>query len=85
MNKKTLSFAAAITAIAVSTAAFAGELPSYEANGFPASPVQVGVLGAAHLEQQAAAPAGMLTAHQTSVLTPRKGKRTTIGAVHSAD
>jgi hypothetical protein len=82
MNKKTLSFAAAaIMTIAGSTAAFAGELPSYEANGFAATPVQVGVLGAAHVQQQATVPAGVLTAHQASVLTPRKAKRTTVGAV----
>ncbi len=57
MNTKTLTFAAAITAIAVSTTAFAGELPTYEANGFPVTPVQVGVLGAANVQQQATAPA----------------------------
>ena len=38
MNKKTLSIAAAILTIAGSTAAFAAELPTYEANGFPVSP-----------------------------------------------
>ncbi|WP_424630518.1 hypothetical protein [Bradyrhizobium sp. SYSU BS000235] len=79
MNKKTLTFAAAVMATAVSTAAFAGELPTYEANGFPITPVQVGVLGGAHVQQQAAAPTGVLTAHQASVLTPRKTKTATVG------
>jgi hypothetical protein len=78
MNKKTLSFAAAITAIAVSTTAFAGELPTYEANGFPASPVQLSVLGAANVQQQATVPTG-LTPVQASVLTPRKMKTATVG------
>jgi hypothetical protein len=81
MNIKILSFAAAIMTIAVSTAAFAGELPTYEANGFPVTPVQVAVLGAAHVQQQATAPATTLTAVQASVLTPRKTKTATIGEV----
>lgn len=80
MNKKTFTFAAAITAVALSTSAFAGELPAYEANGFPVTPVQVGVLGAANVQQQATAPAATLTAHQASVLTPRKVKTATVGA-----
>lgn len=75
MNKKTLSIAAAVLAIAGTTATFAAELPTYEANGMPASPVQVRVLGAAHLEQQqVTAPATSVTALQTAVLTPRKQK-----------
>ena len=81
MTTKTLTFAAAITAIAVSTTAFAGELPTYEANGFPVTPVQVGVLGAANVQQQATAPATTLTPVQASVLTPRKTKTATIGEV----
>lgn len=81
MNTKILSFAAAITTIAVSTAAFAGELPTYEANGFPLTPVQVSVLGAEHVQQQASVPAAVLTPHQASVLTPRKLKTATVGEV----
>ncbi|SFO81137.1 hypothetical protein SAMN05216330_104773 [Bradyrhizobium sp. Ghvi] len=80
MNKKTLSIAAAVLAIASSTATFAAELPAYEANGIPASPVQVRVLGAAHVEQQVAAPATSLTPLQASVLTPRKLKTATVTA-----
>lgn len=74
MNEKTLSIAAAVLAIAGTTATFAAELPTYEANGIPASPVQVRVLGAAHVEQQVTAPATSVTALQTAVLTPRKQK-----------
>ena len=80
MNKKTLSIAAAALAFAGSTATFAAELPAYEANGIPASPVQVSVLGAAHVEQQVMAPAISVTAHQASVLTPRKVKTATVGS-----
>ena len=72
MKTKTLIIAAALTALGSATA-FAGELPTYEVNGFPASAVQVGALGAAHVEQQAATPAGISPA-QASVLTPRKTK-----------
>lgn len=72
MNKKTLSIAAAVLALAGSTATFAAELPSYETNGIPVSPVQVRVLGAANVEQQVTAPATSTTALQASVLTRRK-------------
>lgn len=78
MNKKTLSIAAAVLTLAGSTAAFAGDLPTYQANGFPVSPVQVRVLGAAKVEQQVTAPATAATIHQASVLTPRKQKTATI-------
>ena len=78
MNKKTLSIAAAVLAIASSTATFAAELPTYEAYGIPASPVQVRVLGAAHVDQQVAAPATTVTALQASVLAPRKLKTATV-------
>ncbi|UEM17103.1 hypothetical protein J4G43_024460 [Bradyrhizobium barranii subsp. barranii] len=74
MNKKTLSIAAAILTIAGSTAAFAAELPTYEANGFPVSPLQVRVIGAAHVEQQATVPTTVASVHQAGVLTPRKVK-----------
>ncbi|QOG18822.1 MULTISPECIES: hypothetical protein [Bradyrhizobium] len=78
MNKKTLSIAVAALAIAGSTATFAGELPAYEANGIPASPLQVRVLGAKNVEQQVTAPATSVTALQVSVLTPRKVKTATV-------
>jgi len=79
MKKKTLSIAAALV-IAGSTATFAAELPAYEANGIPASPLQVRVLGAAHVEQQVSAPATSVTALQASVLAPRKVKTATVGS-----
>lgn len=78
MNKKTLSIAAAALVIAGSTATFAAELPAYEVNGIPASPMQVRVLGAARVEQQVTAPATSVTALQASVLTPRKVKTATV-------
>ncbi|MEZ2141273.1 MULTISPECIES: hypothetical protein [Bradyrhizobium] len=74
MNKKTLTIAAAVLTIAGATSAFAAELPTYEANGFPVSPVQVGVLGAGHVEQQVAAPTTVASAHQVKVLSSRKVK-----------
>ena len=74
MNKKTLSIAAAILTIAGSTAAFAAELPTYEANGFPVSPMQVRVLGAAHVEQQASAPTTVASVHQARVLIAAQGE-----------
>lgn len=78
MKKLTFSIAAVAFAIVGSTATFAAELPAYEANGFPVSPVQVRVLGAGHVEQQVAAPATSATVHQASVLTPRKLKTATV-------
>lgn len=79
MNKTALSIAAALLAIAGSTAAFAAELPTYETSGFPVSPLQVRVLGAAHVEQQSAAPTTPVSVHQVNVLSPRKVKTATIG------
>lgn len=75
--KKTISIAAAAIAMTASTAGFAAELPSYEAGGIPVSPVQVRLLGAAHVEQQQAAPASSVTALQASVLAPRNQKTAT--------
>ena len=82
MNKKTLSIAAAILTIAGSTADFAAELPTYETNGFPVSPLQVRVLGAGHVEQQTAASTTLASVHQAKVLSPRKVKTATVGGAH---
>ncbi|MDA9515687.1 hypothetical protein XI04_21895 [Bradyrhizobium sp. CCBAU 11430] len=82
MNKKTLSIAAAILTIAGSTAAFAAELPTYETNGFPVTPLQVRVLGAGHVEQQTAASTTLASVHQAKVLSPRKVKTATVGVAH---
>lgn len=73
MNKKTLSIAAVVLTIAGGTAV-AAELPTYEAGGFPVSPLQVRVLGAAHVEQQVETPATVASVHQAKVLSPRKVK-----------
>ncbi len=57
MNKKTLSIACRRSDDRRQHRALSPlELPSYEANGFPVSPMQVRVLGAAHVQQQETAP-----------------------------
>lgn len=68
--KRALPTAIAIS-IAASTVAFAAELPTYQVNGFPISPVQVQLLGAAHVREQSAAASFALAPHQQGVLTPR--------------
>ncbi|MCP3477185.1 hypothetical protein NLM33_44305 [Bradyrhizobium sp. CCGUVB1N3] len=67
--------AVAGTMIASTVSAFAGELPSYEVKSFPISATQVQLLGAADVQEQAAAPT--LTAEgmpaspaQIAVLSP---------------
>ena len=72
-----LSMIAVAGAMIASTAsAFAGELPSYEANSFPISTVQVQVLGGAGVQEQSTAPAMVVAGMpaspaQISVLSPR--------------
>ena len=70
MKKMFLSIAAVLS-IAAATAAFGAELPSYEATGFPVSPAQVGVLGAANVREQSPVATLTVTPLQLSVLTPR--------------
>ena len=72
MQKTYLTIAAAVISIAGATAGFAAELPSYEAKGLAISAVQVRVLGAADVREQSPALTSTVTAHQLSVLTPRK-------------
>jgi hypothetical protein len=72
VKKTYLSIAAAALSIAGATASFATELPSYQAKGLPISAVQVRVLGAADVREQSPALTSTATAHQISVLTPRK-------------
>jgi hypothetical protein len=55
------------------------ELPTYEANGLPISPLQVGLLGAANVQEQSPVVTAAASPHQLSVLTPRT-KMTTAGA-----
>jgi hypothetical protein len=57
--------------MAGATTSFAAELPNYEVSALPISQVQVGVLGAAHVQEQAPVATASLTPHQLSVLTPR--------------
>ena len=72
MRKMSLLIAAAIAiSMAGASVGAAAELPTYEAAGLPISPVQVGVLGAAHVQEQSQVAATALFAHQLHVLTPR--------------
>ena len=78
MKKTYLSIAAAaVISMSAATAAFAAELPAYEATGLPISAVQLRVLGAAHVEQQPPVSTSTATPVQLSVLTPRTKKVTT--------
>ena len=71
MKKISVSFAAAaVLAMTAVTGAVAGELPSYEKAGLPVSAVQLQVLGAENVSEQA--PAVMsVSPVQLRVLTPR--------------
>jgi hypothetical protein len=72
MKKSYLSIAAAVAiSIAGGTASFAAELPAYEVKGLPASPVQIGVLGAANVREQSPVATSTASPLQLSVLTPR--------------
>ena len=64
---------AAVAAISMAgvAASFAAELPTYEANGLPISAVQVGLLGASHVQEPSQATTTAASPHQLSVLTPR--------------
>jgi hypothetical protein len=78
--KVVMSTIAAAMVMASGTGAMAVELPTYETSGFPISPVQVQLLGAANVQEQPAVATrtvdGMAASpHQISVLTPR-AKRT---------
>jgi hypothetical protein len=76
--KKTSSTIAAVAiSIAAVTAGFAAELPTYEANGLPISTVQVGVLGAAHVQEQPAVATTAASPHQLKVLAQRPKLTTT--------
>jgi hypothetical protein len=73
--------AATVAALSVAggTAGLAAELPSYEVRGFPISPVQAALLGAADVRQQPPVSTTAASPHQVSVLTPRP-KLTTAAA-----
>jgi hypothetical protein len=71
VKKSHLSIAAAALSVAGATAGFAAELPTYETKGLPISAAQVGVLGAADVQERSPVLTSTATAHQLSVLTPR--------------
>jgi hypothetical protein len=72
VKKTSLSIAAIVAiSIAAGTAGFAAELPTYELKGLPISPVQVGLLGAANVQEQTPVPTSTASPHQLRVLTPR--------------
>lgn len=72
MQKTYLTIVTAVISLAGATAGLAAELPSYEAKGLPVSAVQARVLGAADVSEQPPTLTSTITAHQLSVLTPRK-------------
>ena len=68
--------ATTILAFAVLESAAAAELPTFEVSSFPATPLQVAVMGGASVQEQAATPTLTrnnmpASPHQLSVLTPR--------------
>jgi hypothetical protein len=76
VKKTSLSIAAAAAVlIAGGSAGFAAELPTYELTGFPISPVQAQVLGAANVHEQV--PSSTIQ-HQPNVPAPRKKVATAI-------
>jgi hypothetical protein len=74
-------------------AAVAGELPTFEVSSFPATPLQLSVVGSAGVQQQAPTPTLTrndmpASPHQLAILTPRRGVVTattsgTVGASHN--
>jgi hypothetical protein len=77
--KYLLLIAAAAALMTGGVGATAAELPAYAASGFPVTPHQVAIIGAADVEEQSASPTltlgGMPTSpHQVAVLTPRAMK-----------
>ena len=74
--KKLLVKAATGMLVLIAAEASAAELPSYELAGFPISPHQWSVVGAANIKEQPPSPsltmAGMpASPHQLAVVTPR--------------
>ena len=74
--KKLFPMAAAAAVMLSAASAMAAELPTFEALGFPITPHQIVVVGAAHVEEQSPTPtltlAGMPASPvQIAVLTPR--------------
>jgi hypothetical protein len=76
VKKISLSIAATLLAMTAATGALAAELPSYEKAGLPVSPVQLQVLGAENVSEQAPTATMSATPVQLSVLTPRHKLKT---------
>jgi hypothetical protein len=75
------SFLIAASAVLMTggSGATAAELPGYQASGFPITPHQVAIMGAADVEEQPASATLMLdgmpaSPHQVAVLAPRTTK-----------
>jgi hypothetical protein len=91
--KHLLSTAVLAFALLEGAAASAAELPTFEISSFPATPLQVAVMGASGVQQQAATPTLTrnnmpASPHQLSVLTPRHNfasvtSATTVGTAHN--
>jgi len=74
--RKLLSITSATLVVLGGLTAEASELPTFERLGFPITPTQVSVLGAADVQESSPVPtptlAGMpASPHQVAVLTPR--------------
>ena len=73
VKKTSLSFAAAAAVlIGAGSAGFASELPTYQVTGFPISPLQAEVLGAANVHEQSQVPTSAVSPHQLNAPTPHK-------------
>ncbi|MCA1452206.1 hypothetical protein I6F35_03115 [Bradyrhizobium sp. BRP22] len=84
MKKTSLTIAAALAiSIAGGTASFAAELPTYAVKGLPISPVQIGLLGAANVQEQPQVAPSAASPHQLSVLTPRPKVRAATAAART--
>jgi hypothetical protein len=75
-TKTLLATTVLAAALLEGAAVVAGELPTFEVSSFPATPLQVSVMGSAGVQQQAATPTLTRNAMpaspvQLSVLTPR--------------
>ena len=74
--KRLCQSAATAAALLSGASAIAAELPAFEAMGIPITPVQISVLGAAHVQERSPVPTltlgGMPASPvQIAVLTPR--------------
>jgi hypothetical protein len=85
VKKTSLTIATAAISIAAATSGFAAELPTYEANGLPISAVQVGVLGAAHVQEQSQLSSTAASPHQLRVLAQRQKLTTATAASRASE